>query len=123
MSETSDGFWKMSSVLDWAGQIGVIAGPYQSSDTRESWLARAARKAGITHRQCKALYYGEITDPKTSVAYGVLKAAEEARSSALKLAATFETAAGKMQNGNADVYREEILLLVREALRLRGQAR
>ena len=116
MSETSDGFWKNA--------IASIAGAMEFSDTRESWLARAARKAGITHRQCKALYYGEIVDPKLSVASGVLRAAEEARSSALMLATKFEAAAGRMQNGNdTSLYREEVVLLIEAARRLRGTCR
>lgn len=42
--------------------IAAVAGPRQWSDTRESWLHRAARRAGISFRQAKALFYGEITD-------------------------------------------------------------
>lgn len=43
--------------------VASVAGPRSWSDTRESWLARAARRAGISYRQAKALWYGEITDP------------------------------------------------------------
>jgi hypothetical protein len=43
-------------VLEVAGQGGVY-------DNRMSVIARAARKAGITFRQAKSLFYGEITDP------------------------------------------------------------
>lgn len=43
--------------------IAAVAGPRSWSDTRESWLARAARKAGISYRQTKSLWYGEIKDP------------------------------------------------------------
>ncbi len=42
--------------------IAAVAGPREWSDTRESWLARAARKAGISYRQTKSLWYGEIQD-------------------------------------------------------------
>jgi hypothetical protein len=42
--------------------IASVAGERRWSDTRESWLARAARKAGISYRQCKALWYAEIKD-------------------------------------------------------------
>lgn len=42
--------------------IAVVAGPRQWTDTRESWLARAARRAGVSYRQTKAIWYGEITD-------------------------------------------------------------
>lgn len=43
--------------------VGVVAGQREWSDTRETWLGRAARRAGISYRQCKALWYAEITDP------------------------------------------------------------
>ena len=43
--------------------VASVAGPRNWSDTRESWLGRAARKAGISYRQVKAIWYGEITDP------------------------------------------------------------
>lgn len=42
--------------------IAAVAGPREWSDNRKSWLARAAHHAGITQRQAKALWYGEITD-------------------------------------------------------------
>ena len=42
--------------------VAAVAGPRSWSDTRESWLARAARRAGISYRQTKALFYEEITD-------------------------------------------------------------
>src|SRR5436190_20419068 len=42
--------------------VAAVAGPRSWSDTRQSWLARAARRAGISYRQTKALFYEEITD-------------------------------------------------------------
>lgn len=56
MSEKLSGVWMRDLVA-------LVAGPRSWSDTRESWLARAARRAGISYRQCKALFYGEIVDP------------------------------------------------------------
>lgn len=35
-------------------------GSRQWSDTRESWLARAAHHLGIPHRRAKALFYREV---------------------------------------------------------------
>lgn len=37
----------------------AIAGPRGWNDTREAWLARAARKLGFGHRRTKAIFYGE----------------------------------------------------------------
>lgn len=75
MPEKSDEI-RMSSV-EWRDSIADIAGPIGHDDTRESWLARAARKAGITFRQAKALYYGECADPRYSVAMKVRQTAAE----------------------------------------------
>lgn len=122
MSEKSDGTRKMPRVLNWQTEIELIAGSMLASDTRESWLARAARRASITYRQCKALYYGETLDPKHSVACGVIEAAELARKEASELASRFESLAGSI-NANAkitDVYSDEVAALIQAAQRLRG---
>lgn len=68
---------KMGQAVNWADEIGIIAGSFDGN--RKGWLARAARSAGVTYRQVKALYYGEIDDPRHSVATNILTAAEEAR--------------------------------------------
>ena len=113
----------MPKVLSWHTEIEIIAGPMQAGDTKESWLARAARKAGISYRQCKALYYREMTDPKHSVACGVIDAADTARKQALALAARFEHIAGGMYARDKDFYGDDIIALVDAARRLRGQDR
>jgi len=41
------------------GMICELAGPRGWHDTREAWLARGARKAGITLRRARALFYQE----------------------------------------------------------------
>lgn len=120
MSECSDGKRKMSRAVVWAAEIRVIAGPVMPGDTRESWLARAARKAGITYRQCKALFYSETVDPKHSVASGVLEAAAKAREEARALAAQFETIAGSLNAKDPDFHSEDVLALIDTARTLRG---
>lgn len=35
------------------------AGPRDWNDTRDSWLMRAARVLGLSHRRTKAIFYGE----------------------------------------------------------------
>jgi hypothetical protein len=57
--------------------ISAVAGPRSWSDTRESWLNRAARRAGISFRQTKALWYGEITDANHRSARLMRDAAEK----------------------------------------------
>lgn len=68
---------RMSVAVNWQAEIGVIAGPFEGN--RKSWLARAARRASVSYRQVKALYYGETTNPRHNVATSVLTAAEQAR--------------------------------------------
>jgi hypothetical protein len=116
VSESSDGKRKMSAAVNWSEMIGSIAGPKLSGDTCESWLARAARKAGITYRQAKALRYGETTDPKHSVASRVLSAAdrakvETARHHVNELASILQS----LRNVDEDFYRPQIDGLVSEA--------
>jgi hypothetical protein len=109
---------KMPQVLNWSSQIEVIAGPY--SGNRKSWLSRAARKSGATFRQIKSLYYGECKDPKTSVALGVLTAAEKARREASEQASRFESLAGAMNASDPDFYSSDVLALIDAARTLRG---
>src|SRR3979411_63392 len=79
MSEKSGEKIVVYRTLDWQEQIATIAGPRQPSDTRESWLARAARKSGASFWHIKALFYGQLTDRKYSIAYKILSAADRAR--------------------------------------------
>lgn len=106
------------TAINWPHQIEIIAGPYCGN--RKNWLARAARRAGTTYRQMKALYYEENRDPKVSVALGVLGAAEKARDEASDLASRFESLAGAMNAADQDFYSEDVLALVGAARRLRG---
>lgn len=78
---------KSYGVLSLRDLVAKVAGPRQWSDTREAWLARAARKAGISFRQCKALFYGEIVDPNHKSARLMRDAAEEYEKTARSLAA------------------------------------
>lgn len=62
--ELHDGLIKLAGLRAW-------------SDTRESWLARAARKAGIPPRTARAIFYREIKDPKWSVVAAIRSALRE----------------------------------------------
>ena len=57
--------------------IAELAGPRDLHDTRESWLRRGARRAGITYRQAKSLFYGESADPRSSTVEAVRRALSE----------------------------------------------
>ncbi len=120
MVEKSDRNCVMHRTLDWQTFIAQAAGPMRAQDTRESWLARAARKAGISYRQIKALWYGQTVDPKTSTAIGVLTAAEKARKEASQLATQFESLAGGLNAKDPDFYSDDVLALISAARALRG---
>lgn len=119
MSKKLDRNGVVYRTLNWQEIVGEVAGPMMPSDTRESWLARAARRSRLSYRQIKALYYGTCKDPKTSVALGVLTAADKARKEASELASRFESLAGAMNNADQDFYSSDVLALIDAARRLR----
>jgi hypothetical protein len=108
----------MPRSIDWQCEIGIIAGPYDGN--RKGWLSRAARKSGATYRQIKALWYGETVNPKVSVAIDVLKAAQNAREEARRLATQFESLAGAMHASDPDFYCEDVHTLIDAARKIRG---
>lgn len=110
----------MNAAVNWKDEIGLIAGSYLPSDTRESWLARAARSAKVPFGSIVALYYGKIKDPRYSLAHRVLSAAEqaridEARRNAQNLANTYQSAAHALANTDENFYRHHIDALVSAA--------
>ncbi len=113
MSEKSDGKIVVDRTVDWASEIATIAGPYSPNDTRESWLQRAARKSQSTYWHIKALFYGELVDPKYSVAYKILSAADRARiEGARRNVASAETICrehiARLEAIDPDFHREQI---------------
>jgi len=58
--------------------IVVLAGERSWSETRPRWLERAARRAGISYRTARALFYCEPHEPRASVVERVRQAAEQA---------------------------------------------
>jgi hypothetical protein len=116
---------RMSTTVNWKGEIGTIAGAFLPSDTKESWLARAAAAAKVSFRQVRSLYYGQTTDPKYSVAVKVLSAAdrarlEEAQSDARKVADIYRGRAEALAHIDEDFHRPEIDALVTAARILGG---
>lgn len=128
MNENQDGNIVAYRTVEWQGEISAIAGPIQSGDTRESWLARAARKSAVTFWHVKALWYGELTDPKYSVAFKVLSAAQKsridaARHDAAALSTKFETIAKGMMNADQGYNSADVALLLNAARLLGGMDR
>lgn len=54
----SKAYTPVSSAAIMKEAVIFAAGPRDWNDTRESWLARAARKLGVSHRRAKSLFYG-----------------------------------------------------------------
>jgi len=54
-----------------------LAGNREVFDSRERWLDRAARAAGITRRMAKSFFYCECADPKASIVDRVREAIEK----------------------------------------------
>jgi hypothetical protein len=78
--------------------VALVAGPRDWSDNRKSWLSRAAHRAGISFRQAKALFYGEITDETHRSARLMRDAA----------AAHYEQLAETLAARDADFHRQHI---------------
>ena len=68
ISEKVSGVRRVSDVsIEMRSHIIGLAGPRHWHDTRESWLAKAARKAGISYRCARSLFYCEQIDPRFSI--------------------------------------------------------
>lgn len=93
---------------DWRQEVVWVCGPWRETDTRESWFARGAKRAGVGWRQIKALFHREVTDPKYSIGERVKAAAAEARREALQHAAQLESLVSRMGSTDPDFFCEEI---------------
>jgi hypothetical protein len=54
---------KMQSSISPRDALSRLVQP-RAFDTRERWLEAVARKAGISYRAAKGIFYGEIKDPE-----------------------------------------------------------
>lgn len=86
--------------------VAAVAGPRQWSDTRQSWLNRAARRAGVPYRTVKAIFYGEITSP-SHPCVRLMRLCLERRSHSL--AERCERIARAMEVADPEFYRQDIL--------------
>jgi len=109
---------KLSKESSMRGLVAAVAGPILPSDNRQSWLRRAAHRAGTSYRQARALWYGEIVDPyHRSVA--LFKEAA-GRHEARNLAAQFESIARGLNARDADFYSTHAAAFVEVARVLRN---
>jgi hypothetical protein len=98
--------------------IAAVAGPRTDNDTRETWLRRAARMAGTSYRQAKALFYNEIADPyhPTITKFKEAAGKHEARI----MAEQFERMAVSLDHRDSDFHSQDIAALLGAARALRG---
>ena len=68
-----------------------IAGERGAFDTRQSWLARAARRAGISVSMATRLFHEYVDDPKTSIV-------ERVRSAVVRSNAAIDAANRSQEN-------------------------
>lgn len=114
----------MSIALEMKSSIVRLAGPRGDADTKESMIARAARKARISYRQAKSFYYGESTNPRV-VAVERVRAALAGLSNTRGItnhADQLESAALRLETIDPDFHREAIDSLRNAARVIRGAA-
>lgn len=101
--------------------VEAVAGPRTINDSRESWLRRAARMAGTSYRQAKALFYSEITDPYHPTVTKFKEAAgiHETR----QLAEHYERMAMALHHRDPDFYQHDVAAALAQAHALRNLAR
>jgi hypothetical protein len=111
MPESSDGKTEnvtMSVALEMKSSIVALAGARSDCDTRESMIARAARRAGIGFRIAKAFYYGETRNPRSDAVEKVRAAVRQtqeqrARREAIELANRIATLEAALRSANPDL--------------------
>lgn len=62
-----------------------LSGPRGWNDTRESWLARGARRAGLSIRRARAIFYGEPLRLTADEYLSIQKAHEDAKEAITRL--------------------------------------
>jgi hypothetical protein len=98
--------------------VEAVAGPRAINDSRESWLRRAARLAGTSYRQAKALFYSEISDPHHPTVTKFKEAA--GRHEARLLAEQYERLAVALDQKDPDFHGPDIVALLHAARALRS---
>lgn len=103
--------------------VAEVAGGRTWTDNRKSWLQKAARRAGLSYRSMRALWYGEITD--TSRAAKMLRMTADrltAQQEVGRLAKTFEAIALRLHAKDADFFGPDVSALSEAARKMRSMA-
>ena len=104
--------------------IVEIAGPVHWHENRESWLAKAARSAGVNYRTAKGFFYREYTNPNAVDVERIREARTRLHShnESLRHAATLDSAADALASIDETFHRAEIDRLRDVAGSIRRQA-
>ncbi len=108
----------MSEKASMRNLVEAVAGPRTWSDTRQSWLNRAARRSGLSFRTIKGIWYGEITDESHAAIQLLRRTAND--TSPEVLAQRLETLARGMVTTDANFYRADVRALIDAVRALRG---
>lgn len=101
--------------------VSAVGGPRGWNETREAWLSRVARTAGVSFSQARRLFYREITDPEHKAARRMQLAAErKAKQEAGALAQQFTSIAEALNASDPDFYSPQIAALINAARLLGG---
>lgn len=98
--------------------VEAVAGPRMINDTRETWLRRAARVAGTSYRQAKALFYSEISDPYHPTITKFKEAA--GKHEAIQLAEQYERIAMALVQRDEDFHQYDAAAMLAQADALRN---
>jgi hypothetical protein len=95
--------------------LADLCGPREIHDSRESWLRRGARLAGVSYRQVKSIFYGEIQNPEHRAVRAIRETLE--REKTRRYGATDDTPAAlarrlRVKLNDLDRTRNEIAELV-----------
>jgi hypothetical protein len=110
----------MSKMLSGRELVAAVAGPRAWSDTRQSWLNRAAKRAGLSYRTIRAVFYGEINKSDHPCVRLLQIEAQRRMDDA---AARIETLARSMHTTDPDFYGADSAALLEAAEHIRGAAR
>ena len=98
--------------------VAEVAGPRAWTDTRETWLDRAAERSGVTYRTMRSIWHGSIKK-ENHYAIQLLRLAA-GRKAALDLAAQYESIAEGLATSDPEFHRPHIIALIHAARALRG---
>jgi hypothetical protein len=100
--------------------VFAVGGPLRSGESRERWLDRVARVAGITRRSAAAAYRRESMSENHRAGVEAKLRAVAGQEEANDLAKRFEGLAQALHVGDADFHSDTIAALVSAARVLRG---